>query len=1441
MNRDGISGGLISLNSFLVMDEEQVGRRLASSSLREAALKEGVQSLYANPNDAIEKYKDFDIAKEMQDQKGKFLWVRARAIDADTVNANGDFFSKKELLKEVDCKGSKIPAYKTFEGVPIYTNHKNDDIAQAKGKVKYAEWDEKENCVWVVFFVDEEAYPNIARGIRQGYMTDVSMGCQVESGSCSICKNKATTEKEYCEHMEKFKGKPYPNPGDPKAYEINYGLKFIELSVVGDGAFETCEIAEIYDVDEIIDTALDIKKKVANIHNDLLIAGASLPQDHSQRQAYEECLRQVASTSKTIVKIAQTAGTLVGGQVLATDGSGSNTTVGSILSFLGIDPGSDLNILDMLNLALNFLEVTVMNLFARKDNIDLGHVAKITKSMGDLQSTMQDMIDDGVGAGGGNGAPMNQGALQQPQQQQQPAAPNGQTPDYNQAGNVGRAIGPMQTQNQAFQVSGPPIGGGVLASNNYDNLILWDSPNKKKRKTFASSNNATVRSGNKENSHAKLAGNLNAFAEALGMPLLKEKVNNSIKTETVSKKQISGGENNMDKIFAQFAENLREKDAGLVSIDFHMEDSEKENRITLCSNGDVRAYHKGVRVASDLVPELKSEHIEKFARNEGELVAADLLKQFKKTIASAKSLDKTITAWKEPAGTYDVVMEDQIKPERKGTDDDVKENLLDGKADEYGRKGEDNRTREETLEKSRTGTPELGKVREQTIEEDAGLYGWAFTNEDIDVREALIADARKGTPEDVIEIRLKEVRGTEDKSANMKEVVNASVNAFAEATVAARVLPSEIIAYAQKLSERTDLDELVAYAALGKAHREVLASRAAFYDVKKPINISAAIFDAFGKRVAENISATELADCIKTITKEAHLEDAVSRLASSKKDNLTAAKSEIKKASKEDQMRAALAASLDNSESFDRVHIKAALFAMADSALDAKAHPKEVVASINEMDENSLLMEVGLARLASATESRIIERERKQFYGNQRIASKSDVSNNTIGWLADYAEAFKIKDTAGLVKAAKKLAASSRTAIDLTTKVINNKTASVEVTDEKVTTKRIQCRIEDLDGIDVKSEDFEQQFREKAIQILSESGYTVDPATFSMSDVTVSASGDVNATISSRMSKTFKADGISAPIAAPIEAPVEDGSGAPEMTATLEASPVEGEVAPEGGEPDGITPQPYENEDVIMTAAAKESRKNRREAIIKMAQMGGMGTMPMGGGGAGAPGGGGMGTTPSPLDGALGDGADQGVSALTGGGPEPEMGAEDDLGASDGGKQPWGTICPQCGSKNVDVANGEGNCQDCGAQMEYQFSVSVKPGNDKDKGDGAEAPAPAAPEAPLGDDMGLGAATAPAPAPGGPAGAPPMGGGVMAQMSWMQDSDIFVRFARSNGDVKAEKLLPVGFICPSCGNRDTIKKASTTYCTACGTIARTKIAASTDDPTKLRVSIKWVD
>ena len=43
------------------------------------------------------------------------------------------------------------------------------------------------------------------------------------------------------------------------------------------------------------------------------------------------------------------------------------------------------------------MEVSVMNLFTKKDNVDLAHIGKITKAMADLQGTMQDLLEEGIG------------------------------------------------------------------------------------------------------------------------------------------------------------------------------------------------------------------------------------------------------------------------------------------------------------------------------------------------------------------------------------------------------------------------------------------------------------------------------------------------------------------------------------------------------------------------------------------------------------------------------------------------------------------------------------------------------------------------------------------------------------------------------------------------------------------------------------------------------------------------------------------------------------------------------------------------------------------------------------------------------------------------------------------------------------------------------------
>ena len=116
------------------------------------------------------------------------LFFEAKAIEANVMNSNGDYFSEEELLK----------SYKTFEGVPIFTNHNNQNIENARGKVIFARWNPEDKSVYTVAFVDRDAYPDICRGIEEEYVSGVSMGTSVEYSVCNICENRAEKTENYC-------------------------------------------------------------------------------------------------------------------------------------------------------------------------------------------------------------------------------------------------------------------------------------------------------------------------------------------------------------------------------------------------------------------------------------------------------------------------------------------------------------------------------------------------------------------------------------------------------------------------------------------------------------------------------------------------------------------------------------------------------------------------------------------------------------------------------------------------------------------------------------------------------------------------------------------------------------------------------------------------------------------------------------------------------------------------------------------------------------------------------------------------------------------------------------------------------------------------------------------------------------------------------------------
>ena len=1376
-------GGAITVQSFLNENDRVTARehliKTASSNMREAA-KIGLQSLYADPKEVLEKYKDFDIVKEMQARQGaKLLWVRARAIDADVVNANGDLFSKEELLKEVELKGQKIPAYKSFEGVPIYTNHKNDDIEQAKGMVVYAEWDEKENCVYCTFFVDEEAYPDIARNIRTGVIHDVSMGASVEWGVCSICNNKAYTERDYCEHLKKYKGKIYPETGK-RAYEKNYGVKFIELSCVGDGAFESCEIQEIYDVDDVLSEATNLEKKANEINSNIVLALQEIPENISERTAYESCLRQANKTTNVAMRLAQQAGTLVGGQLLAGPGANQNSTVAAVLGALGIDPRSGLNILDLINLSLNFLEVAVMNMFARKDNVDLGHVGKITKSMAELQSTMQDMIDDGIDVGSGQrpqpiNQPQNMPQAAQPNPAQQMASPQIGLANYSPTESVGKI---MDMTNFANPSS---VGSGVaLASTNYN--LVWASKDGR-REVFASTNHKPAdKFGNFAESILSLKNNLNNVEQVnqsiQNVIRIANERNKNIKTN----KPIEAGSRNQMDHFAKIASEQRKKLAAAVTIDFKVEDS-AGNRVVLSTDGSITGFTNGKRTSWE--PILNENQISMMESGQGTRVAAELLKDYSSFVRTA------LLDVKDRDGDRESLLEEVRSGESYS-------NLQDGVKTKNT--GAPTVGKEQQLDSKRTG--EGAEAVKEILLGNAGLYGRRV--KDDEVRKSLtelVNEVTKGVPTEVLENRLSKHRS--EGSAPAQVIMFKTIEALGKAVVSSFETPKTILRVAQVLAEEPMLPEMIGTAAAGTEMDAAKTEKDEFFNQSSVENPVTAVLKQLGAAVTSDVTAQDLSDALTIAVEEGEItKEGVTRIAELLMSNAATPEEGLDvdaQPSKNEELRSALRSAVDgDGDLISKDDLKSAISAMAMSSEETRTAPGEGVDVVDSMPEKQLMAAIDRAKTATATEGRLRSRARREFWG-VKTASAVNIENNLIGWLADYSTNFNIS-TRKMALAAKRLCQDFDLAEKLVSRAIeakqqSDRTAGMTVTHTKSDCLRFMCVAEDLNGMSPGDDNFDETFKQKAMEVLQGHGFTVDPNTFSFTDLVVSENGDVTATVSTMSSKTFK---------------VDDEVSSDE--------PISEEMP------------------IVMTEGARIARKSRRDEVLSKYAQVTPGAPAMG---APAP----QGPAAGPVDPNLGamdpTGGDLGISAMTG----TEMNETSDLDAMSepGEKKPWGSVCPVCGSDDVNISESNADCQNCGTTYKILQSIELVSMGDKGK-ESAEMEDLGG----LGPDMGLGAATAPTEMPAAspaPPGAGPLASSIktMVRLSTTLDSDVYLKTAMPDFDKTSAKMLPVGMICPSCGNRHANKVKNNTFCHSCGNYARTTVKTSKKDPSKLDVSITWID
>lgn len=352
------------------------------------------------------------------------LFVKVFAIKENEVNDNGDAFSASELRR----------AAHTFIGVPVFVNHQNDDVEKARGKVVHAWYDEKAGGIYTINMVDRTAYPRLARGIEESYITGTSMGAQVGYSLCSACHNKASTADDFCDHIKNRKNKktsgsmkccyhdspakpedPCPIDGCKKGhvhefllkeaqiFEWNFDIKFIEDSFVVNPACHDCLVCDILNIPTV-------ESKVANL---------------------QEQIKKIASSY--------------------TD-NGKNVSI----KIAGKNEINDLND------AMNKLERVTRSMMAQKQQVSLDYVSDIVEALADIQSITNELLEMGypnlpsppesevLYGSGQDASPLGQGSQQvspgELQPQPQPTIPQGSSSQPS-SGALGGDVGTVTRPN----------------------------------------------------------------------------------------------------------------------------------------------------------------------------------------------------------------------------------------------------------------------------------------------------------------------------------------------------------------------------------------------------------------------------------------------------------------------------------------------------------------------------------------------------------------------------------------------------------------------------------------------------------------------------------------------------------------------------------------------------------------------------------------------------------------------------------------------------------------------------------------------------------------------------------------------------------------------------------------------------------------------------------
>lgn len=177
-----------------------------------------------------------NISPKVQD----YVLVPVVTILSDLPNRNGVGFPLSELVCWNSEHGKQ--AYKTFTGKPVFVEHANTVLNQARGVIVDTVMRKMtgygKGCVWKVIellAIDRTKDPDIAHGILKGDLNGYSMGAWVTGYSCSYCN----ADLGKCGHINPRARLAFSIIDGHLCYKHAHGIVGFETSIVVDPAYRS--------------------------------------------------------------------------------------------------------------------------------------------------------------------------------------------------------------------------------------------------------------------------------------------------------------------------------------------------------------------------------------------------------------------------------------------------------------------------------------------------------------------------------------------------------------------------------------------------------------------------------------------------------------------------------------------------------------------------------------------------------------------------------------------------------------------------------------------------------------------------------------------------------------------------------------------------------------------------------------------------------------------------------------------------------------------------------------------------------------------------------------------------------------------------------------------------------------------------------------------------